>query len=179
MNTQTIPQETDPVDHQSIPVRTRPIIVQHQPSRRGFLKLSAGLTALGTVGGLQIHVPCATAATGTGMLISVGAVQSNHCRQTAAAARFGLECVLVLTGGIPQPPSANLLLDRLFGARIVNVADRKDRGRALLATFDDVVTEGKRPYLVPYGGSSPTGALGYAYAIQEFQSCHDHPPTEK
>src|SRR5436309_12342060 len=65
---------------------------------------------------------------GAKTLITGGALQSNHCRQTAAAAaRFGFECILVLTGEMPEQPSANLLLDQLFGARIVCVADRKDR----------------------------------------------------
>jgi D-cysteine desulfhydrase len=107
-------------------------------------------------------------AQGARMLISAGAIQSNHCRQTAAAAaRFGLECTLVLTGELPDEPSANLLLDTLFGAHIVNVADRKDRDRVLQDTFEKAELEGKKPYLVPYGGSSPTGALGYAFAMDE------------
>ncbi len=106
---------------------------------------------------------------GARMMISAGAIQSNHCRQTAAAAaRFGFECTLVLTGEMPKQPSANLLLDQLFGARIVNVTDRKDRDRILQETFDQAASEGKKPYLVPYGGSSPTGALGYAFAVEEF-----------
>ena len=106
---------------------------------------------------------------GAKTLISGGALQSNHCRQTAAAAaRFGLECTLVLTGDKPEKSSANLMLDELFGARIVIVADRKDRDRILQETFDTAVSEGRKPYLVPYGGSSPTGALGYAYAVEEF-----------
>jgi D-cysteine desulfhydrase family pyridoxal phosphate-dependent enzyme len=105
---------------------------------------------------------------GAKMLISGGAMQSNHCRQTAAAAaRFGFECTLVLTGDLPEKPSANLLLDELFGAKIVAVPDRKDRDRILQETFDHAVAEGKKPYLVPYGGSSPTGALGYAFAMEE------------
>ena len=84
------------------------------------------------------------------MLISAGAIQSNHCRQTAAAAaRFGLECTLVLTGELPKAPSANLLLDQLFGACIVNVKDRKDRDQTLQKTFDKAASEGKKPYLVP------------------------------
>jgi len=108
-------------------------------------------------------------AQGARTLISAGAIQSNHCRQTAAAAaRFGLECILVLTGEWPAQPSANLLLDQLFGAQIVHVADRKDRDRVLQETFEQAVAQGRQPYLVPYGGSSPTGALGYAYAMQEF-----------
>src|SRR5512141_1315033 len=108
---------------------------------------------------------------GAKTLISGGAMQSNHCRQTAAAAaRYGFECTLVLTGDLPEPPSANLLLDRLFGATIVNVADRKDRDRILQETFDQATRDGKNPYLVPYGGSSPTGALGYAFAMEELMN---------
>ena len=102
-------------------------------------------------------------------LLTAGAGQSNHCRQTAAAAaRFGLDCVLVLTGKKPAYPSANLLLDGLFGAKIVWVEDRSDRDRVLQQTFDQLAASGQAPYLVPYGGSSPVGALGYAYALQEF-----------
>src|SRR5205809_5974066 len=55
---------------------------------------------------------------GARMLISGGAIQSNHCRQTAAAAaRFGFECTLSLTGEMPDALSANILLDQLFGAK--------------------------------------------------------------
>lgn len=112
---------------------------------------------------------------GARMLISGGAMQSNHCRQTAAAAaRFGLECTLVLSGELPEKPSANLLLDELFGAKVVAVPDRKDRDRTLQETFDQAVTDGKKPYLVPYGGSSPTGALGYAFAMEEFMVQNVH-----
>jgi D-cysteine desulfhydrase len=59
-------------------------------------------------------------------------------------------------------------LDELFGAKIVPVPDRKDRDRILKETFDTATVEGKKPYLVPYGGSSPAGALGYAFAMEEF-----------
>lgn len=107
-------------------------------------------------------------AQGAEVLVSAGAIQSNHCRQTAAAAaRFGLRCILVLTGDMPERASANLLLDQLLGAEIVTVADRKDRDRVLQETFDGASARGQRPYLVPYGGSSPTGVLGYAFAIEE------------
>jgi D-cysteine desulfhydrase len=105
---------------------------------------------------------------GAKTLVSGGALQSNHCRQTAAAAaRFGFKCILVLTGDEPKQPSANLLLDELFGAEIVHVADRKDRDRILLETFDHAAEDGLKPYLVPYGGSNATGALGYAFAMKE------------
>ena len=112
---------------------------------------------------------------GAKTLISGGALQSNHCRQTAAAAaRFGFECILVLTGEMPQQASANLLLDQLFGARIVCVADRKDRDRILQQTFDRAAEKGMKPYLVPYGGSNPTGALGYAFAVKELMEQNVH-----
>src|SRR5207249_4023435 len=105
---------------------------------------------------------------GAKTLVTGGAIQSNHCRQTAAAAaRFGFNCILVLTGDKPEHASGNLLLDQLFGAQIVYVADRKDRERILQETFDRAVEEGKKPYLIPYGGSNPTGALGYVFAMKE------------
>ncbi|HEU5246848.1 MAG TPA: D-cysteine desulfhydrase family protein [Candidatus Udaeobacter sp.] len=113
---------------------------------------------------------------GAKTLISAGALQSNHCRQTAAAAaRFGFKCILILTGDEPKQPSANLLLDGLFGTEIVYVADRKDRDRILQETFDHAAKEGMKPYLVPYGGSSATGALGYAFAMKELVEQNLHP----
>ncbi|HJR78828.1 MAG TPA: D-cysteine desulfhydrase family protein [Anaerolineales bacterium] len=106
---------------------------------------------------------------GAKTLITGGALQSNHCRQTAAAAaRFGLDCILVLNGEMPDQPSANLLLDQMFGAEIVTIKDRDLRDQTLQQTYDKALADGKKPYLVWYGGSSPTGALGYAYAMKEF-----------
>lgn len=108
---------------------------------------------------------------GAKTLITGGALQSNHCRQTAAAAaRFGLDCILVLNGARPDQPSANLLLDELLGAEIVTIVDRAYRDKTLQETFDKAAAEGRKPYLVPYGGSSPTGALGYAFAMQELMA---------
>jgi len=107
-------------------------------------------------------------AQGARTLISGGALQSNHCRQTAAAAaKYGFDCILVLNGEMPDKPSANLLLDQLFGAEIVTIADRNERDRVLKETFDKAVADGRKPYLVPYGGSSATGALGYTFAMEE------------
>ena len=112
---------------------------------------------------------------GARTLITGGALQSNHCRQTAAAAaRFGLECILVLNGDVPDEPTANLLLDQMFGAEIVTIEDRALRDQTLRDTYEKAVADGRKPYLVTYGGSSPTGALGYAFAMKEFmeQSIH-------
>ena len=104
---------------------------------------------------------------GADTLITAGALQSNHCRQTAAAAaRFGFDCMLVLVGEPPAQVSANLLLDQLFGAKII-WTEKPQRDAALLETFEKTIAQGRKPYLVPYGGSNPTGALGYAFAMEE------------
>ena len=106
---------------------------------------------------------------GSKTLITGGALQSNHCRQTAAAAaRFGLDCILVLNGEMPDQPSANLLLDQVFGAELVTIKDRALRDQTLQETYDRAIAGGRKPYLVTYGGSSPTGALGYAFAMKEY-----------
>ncbi|HEY5670818.1 MAG TPA: D-cysteine desulfhydrase family protein [Anaerolineales bacterium] len=106
-------------------------------------------------------------ANGAKTLVTAGAVQSNHCRQTAAAAaRFGMDCILVLAGEKPIEPSGNLLLDHLFGAELI-WTQRDQRDQRLQEVFQNAWEEGRRPYLVPYGGSSPTGAAAYALAIEE------------
>ncbi len=110
-------------------------------------------------------------ARGKRTLVSAGALQSNHCRQTAAAAaRHGLSCVLVLNGEPGDAPTGNYLLDKLFGAETVVVADRSERDPAFKAAFARAEAEGRAPYFVPYGGSSPVGALGYAFAVEEFMA---------
>ncbi|MCJ7702790.1 MAG: D-cysteine desulfhydrase family protein [Anaerolineales bacterium] len=106
-------------------------------------------------------------AMGARTLITAGAVQSNHCRQTAAAAaRFGLDCILVLAGAAPERASANFLLSQLLGAEVV-WAEWDTRHEALQKAYEAAKDAGNQPYLVPYGGSSPTGACGYVFAIQE------------
>ena len=106
-------------------------------------------------------------ANGAKTLITTGAIQSNHCRQTAAvAAKYGLKCILVLSGDRSARVNGNLLLDELFGAEIVWTT-KSLRDEMLKQTFSKAWSEGRRPYLIPYGGSSPVGALGYALAMEE------------
>ena len=106
-------------------------------------------------------------ANGARTLVTAGAVQSNHCRQTAAAAAlFGLDCILVLAGDQPDRPSGNMLLDLLFGAELV-WGSTETRDQLLEQTFRYAWDQGRRPYLVPYGGSSPTGAAAYVLAVEE------------
>jgi L-cysteate sulfo-lyase len=101
-------------------------------------------------------------------LITVGAPQSNHARQTAAAAaRAGLKAVLVLRGTSPTDRTGNILLDDLVGAEIFWAGTRSlDEVAAEVA--EELSARGQRPYLIPLGGSNPIGAAGYAAAMLEF-----------
>jgi L-cysteate sulfo-lyase len=101
------------------------------------------------------------------MVITAGAMQSNHCRQTAAAAaRAGLDCALVLGGEPPSVPTGNLLLDILLGAQI-HWAGPDRRGERLEQIAHELQAQGRRPYLIPYGGSNEIGATGYVAAMLE------------
>ena len=104
------------------------------------------------------------------VLVTVGAVQSNHARTTAcAAAMLGLRCVLILGGAESGTPSGNYLLDRLFGAEVELVAGAAwDELEPMLAKkCRDLEEDGQRPYLIPAGGSTPVGALGLARGYLE------------
>ena len=106
-------------------------------------------------------------ARGCQTLISTGAVQSNHCRQVAAAAaRLGMGCILVLAGEKPEQPQGNLFLDLLSGAEIVFVPkERRDQELAEIAKQAEA--DNRQPYLIPYGGSNAIGAMGYRQAMHE------------
>jgi D-cysteine desulfhydrase family pyridoxal phosphate-dependent enzyme len=101
-------------------------------------------------------------------LITVGAPQSNHARQTAAAAaKAGLKSALVLRGTAPADRTGNILLDDLVGAEIFWAGPRPlDEVAAEVA--EELTARGQRPYLIPLGGSNPIGAAGYAAAMLEF-----------
>jgi D-cysteine desulfhydrase len=104
---------------------------------------------------------------GADTLITTGAAQSNHCRQTAAvAALAGLRCVLVLTGEPTDALPGNLLLDRIFGAQV-----RWSLDRPASQVMDEVASEiekkGGHPYIIPLGGSSAIGAVGHVEGMLE------------
>ncbi len=108
-------------------------------------------------------------AQGADTLITPGAAQSNHARQTAAAAaRIGLRCILVLrqpvTGDAPQ---GNWLLDELLGAEIRWAADKSQVMPLMAAVEKELRAQGRKPYPIPYGGSNPVGACGYVRAMEE------------
>ncbi len=150
------------------PLEPAPRLSSHLGLRPGDLWVKRDdLTGLGGGGNKvrKLEHLCAEALRhGSTMLITSGAAQSNHARTTAAAAaRLGLGCVLVLAGSPPARATGNVALDGLLGADIVWVPDADDlelveRSEAEARRLSD---EGHRVSLIPYGGSSVTGALGY------------------
>jgi len=106
---------------------------------------------------------------GAHTIITAGAVQSNHCRQTAAAcARLHFDCILALTGDKPANPTGNLMLDQLLNAKFVWTT-LSERENTLNRTFQEAWEKGMRPYLIPYGGSNSTGASAYVFAVKELK----------
>ncbi|NLP63103.1 D-cysteine desulfhydrase [Paraburkholderia sacchari] len=104
------------------------------------------------------------------VLVTAGALQSNHVRQTAAlAAQLGLDCVALLENPIGTTRedylhSANRLLLDLFRVQVHEVANLNDADRQLEAAAQQLRDEGRRPYVIPVGGSNALGALGYVRA---------------
>lgn len=115
-------------------------------------------------------------AQGADTLITQGAIQSNHVRQTAAAAaKFGLGCVglledVVASNDPDYREGGNVLLDRLLGLQIELHGPDEDMESAIATCVERLRGEGKHPYVIPTGGSTPTGALGYASAAIELLS---------
>jgi len=106
-------------------------------------------------------------AQGCDHLVTVGGPQSNHCRQTAAAAAaLGLGCSVVLRGDPPRQRLGNLLLDELLGAQ-VHWAGSRTRDAVAEEVVELLRASGRRPYFVPLGGSTGLGALGYVVAMRE------------
>jgi L-cysteate sulfo-lyase len=108
-------------------------------------------------------------------LITGGAGQSNHARQTAAAAaKVGLFCTLALRGTAPPQAQGNLLLDQLLGADIV-WAGTRPLADVMIQAAEELQAAGRHPYVIPYGGSNPVGASGYAAAMEELLAqCAEH-----
>jgi D-cysteine desulfhydrase len=123
-------------------------------------------------------------AQGADTLVTCGGLQSNHARATAiVAARLGLGAVLVLRDPrltaagrlVPDDPEAlsgNVLLDRMVGAeiRLITAADYGRRDAIMAEVADELRAVGRRPYVIPEGGSNGLGALGYVDAMAEIRT---------
>ncbi len=108
-------------------------------------------------------------AQGVDTIITAGAQQSNHCRQTAAAcARAGLSCHLLLGGDKPDQFTGNLLLSKLLGANIHFMGHQR-KAEELENMAARLKRKNLRPYIIPYGGSNLTGAMGYVEAAGELR----------
>jgi 1-aminocyclopropane-1-carboxylate deaminase/D-cysteine desulfhydrase-like pyridoxal-dependent ACC family enzyme len=113
-------------------------------------------------------IAAAAAGAGADALVTCGTVSSNHARVTAAfGAMLGWRVVLVLNGAPSAEPRGNLRFDGLFGAeiRFVESPERRDSGMDEAAR--NLTTQGRRPFVIALGGSTPLGAMAMARAITE------------
>ena len=117
---------------------------------------------------------------GADTIITQGAIQSNHARQTAAiAAKLGYECYLLLENrtGSDDPDflaNGNVLLDDIYNAKLSDFPAGTDMNQEMLSLAEELRAAGKKPYIVPGGGSNRIGALGYANAAYELVGqCND------
>jgi L-cysteate sulfo-lyase len=117
---------------------------------------------------------------GADTIITQGAVQSNHARQTAAiAAKLGYECHLLLENrtGSDDPDflaNGNVLLDDIYNARLSDFPAGTDMNQEMLSLAEELRAAGKKPYIIPGGGSNRIGALGYVNAAYELVGqCND------
>jgi L-cysteate sulfo-lyase len=117
---------------------------------------------------------------GADTIITQGAVQSNHARQTAAiAAKLGYECYLLLENrtGSDDPDflaNGNVLLDDIYNARLSDFPAGTDMNQEMLSLAEELRVAGKKPYIIPGGGSNRIGALGYVNAAYELVGqCND------
>ena len=107
------------------------------------------------------------------VIITQGATQSNHARQTAAiASKMGMECHILLEDrtGSKDPEynfNGNVLLDQLFAAKLTKHAAGTDMNKEMEALAEQLKAQGKTPYIIPGGGSNPIGALGYVNVALE------------
>jgi 1-aminocyclopropane-1-carboxylate deaminase/D-cysteine desulfhydrase-like pyridoxal-dependent ACC family enzyme len=162
----------------SLPLVPAPTIVEPMPSL--LLRLGGGprlyvkrddAIPFG-FGGNKVRklalVAASAVADGADTLITAGGVQSNHARATAAAAaKLGMRAVLVANGEAPVRLTANALLDDLLGAEVVYVQSRPERMPMILQLADRLRAEGRRPFAIPIGASTPLGALAFALALAE------------
>lgn len=107
---------------------------------------------------------------GCDLLITWGAIQSNHARTTAAvAAQLGMDCLVLLRGEKTQHYQGNLLLNRLLGADVIFV-DPEEYARIDAAAerfAEKLRRQGKKAYLIPEGGSNALGSMGYVQMVKE------------
>ncbi|CAN4085429.1 unnamed protein product [Withania somnifera] len=128
-------------------------------------------------------------AQGADCIVTIGGIQSNHCRATAVASKYlNLDCYLILRTSkllVDKDPglTGNLLVDRLVGAHIDLVSKEeyaKVGSEALTKLLKEkLLNEGRKPYVIPVGGSNPLGTWGYIEAIKEVELQLQHSSSEQ
>lgn len=177
----TVPILSSPAMLPRVPLVTSPTPIEAMPRLRDALGGGPALfvkrddaIAVGFGGNKvrKLEVEAARAIdAGADTLVTCGGVQSNHCRVTAAiAARLGLGCVLVHNGVPGAPASGNFQLGRMFGADYDLVPSREARAAGVASAVARLTAEGRRPYAIPLGASTPHGAAAYALAVLELVS---------
>jgi L-cysteate sulfo-lyase len=162
-----------PIAYLPTPIARLPNLSRHLGGPELFVKRD-DQTGLATGGNktrkLEFLIAQALEA-GADSAITAGAAQSNHARQTAAAARLaGLEPHLVLRAPNGAPPSeitGNLLLDHLLGATIHWTEESAPYEETIHRVASALRSAGKNPFVIPYGGSNAVGLMGYAQAMVE------------
>ena len=107
------------------------------------------------------------------LVVTVGAVQSNHARQTAAACTImGLKCLIILEQRVKDPPevymnSGNVFLDKLFGADVKICPENENFSQYSEKVIEDLKSKGTNVYFIPGGGANSIGALGYVECLNE------------
>jgi 1-aminocyclopropane-1-carboxylate deaminase/D-cysteine desulfhydrase-like pyridoxal-dependent ACC family enzyme len=105
---------------------------------------------------------------GADTLVTLGGIQSNHARATAAAAAtLGMKCVLIINGSPQQRPTGNALLENILGAEIEYISGRAERASATERVIERLRQEGRNPFFLPLGASTSIGAIGFLNAIGE------------
>lgn len=110
---------------------------------------------------------------GADTIVTIGGMQSNHARQTAAfCGKYGLQCELILqdVAGTPKQnyyQSGNMLLNKLFAAKIHQITENENLDSRVTTLLSLLKQQGKTPYYIPLGGSNPLGCLGYVQCAYE------------
>lgn len=159
-----------PLAHLPTPLDEMPNLTQRLKGPRLLIKRDdqTGLATGGNKTRKLEYLMADALAQGADTMVTMGAAQSNHARQTAAAAaKLGLRAVLLLRGEEPPQRTGNLLLDSLLGAEVKWLGDTHPGRFDLEPIMEELRERGLKPYLIPYGASNEIGVLGYIQAMKE------------
>ncbi len=170
MRLDTLPRVT--LAHLPTPLEEAPRLAAHLGLERLLVKRDdqTGLALGGNKARKLEYLMAEAIQTGSDIVLTDGGPQSNHARMTAAAARkLGLDVALVLGGPDFQEFQGNLLLDILMGAPITFLKDQDvpEMEAELVRLAGELREQGRKPYIVPIGGSTPVGAAGYVRGMRE------------